>query len=479
MRASGFERASSGEAMVASGSYRTSTRRAASSAESSSTATTAATGSPTNRTLSAQRACSSCETGRIPKATGKSTPVRTARTPSADRAAVESTPRMRACGTVERTSFMCCMPGKERSSANRVSPVTFPRASMRRSGLPTGPDGRGIPPAGAMGPGSAGPGIGGPPVHGGEQGRGGSLAPEHPASRLDRLVDLLVSGASAQLARERLRDLLPGGVRLPVEDPSRGHQHARRAVAALGRAMVGEGGLEGMELGAVPEPLHGGDRSIAALHRRHQAGERQIAVEEDGAGAALAELAPVLGTGQSQVLAEHLEERLVRVDEDLAPLVVHGEYEAELAARSDLRDGEGGFQEVKQYQISVDRGNRAGAAGTALRRATICSPVPDQVVDQGGAVEAVGLLAGVEGHVAAEVVDGLCPAAEGAAVGGEAGRAGAAQVGGAPLDRRLHLRLPVHHLVAEELPRRALGRELAVEEDSLPRRPLSHEAGEA
>jgi hypothetical protein len=50
--------------------------------------------------------------------------------------------RIFACGSGERTSFMCSIPGIARSSANRVSPVTLPIASTRRSGTPTTPNRR-------------------------------------------------------------------------------------------------------------------------------------------------------------------------------------------------------------------------------------------------------------------------------------------------------------------------------------------------
>ncbi len=136
MRGSGVASASSIEAMVASGSYSTRTASAASQAASSVAAATAATGSPTKRTRSGQRACSSCDTGRMPKGMGRSLPVRKPSTPGTCSAAERSIAAIRACGTVERTRRRKHMRGKKRSSANRVTPVTLARPSTRRNGLP-------------------------------------------------------------------------------------------------------------------------------------------------------------------------------------------------------------------------------------------------------------------------------------------------------------------------------------------------------
>ncbi len=105
MRGSGVASASSIEAMVASGSYSTATASAAACAASSLAAATAATGSPTKRTLSGQRACSSWDTGRMPKGMGKSAPVRNPSTSGIAAAAARSMRAIRAWGTVERTSL--------------------------------------------------------------------------------------------------------------------------------------------------------------------------------------------------------------------------------------------------------------------------------------------------------------------------------------------------------------------------------------
>src|SRR6266581_2108604 len=104
MRGDGFLIASSIERIGSSGSYSTRIAFMASNAMSSSRAATAATVSPTNRTLSGQRACSSWLTGRMPKGIGRSRPVSTASTPGIFAAFEVSIRTMRACGTGEPTT---------------------------------------------------------------------------------------------------------------------------------------------------------------------------------------------------------------------------------------------------------------------------------------------------------------------------------------------------------------------------------------
>src|SRR5262245_18630973 len=54
---------------------------------------------------------------------------------------------------------------------------------------------------------------------------------------LHRLDNVLVAGASAQIAFQAVTDLVRAGVRIALQDLSRGHDHSGRAIAAL-QAMV-------------------------------------------------------------------------------------------------------------------------------------------------------------------------------------------------------------------------------------------------
>ena len=84
--------------------------------------------------------------------------------------------------------------------------------------------------------------------------------------------------------------------------------------------------------------LDGLDAAALALEAEHEAREHRLAVDEHGAGAALAELAAVLGAGQPEVLAQDLEQRLVRRERDLDRLAVHAEPEVDAFERSAALD---------------------------------------------------------------------------------------------------------------------------------------------
>jgi hypothetical protein len=142
-----------------------------------------------------------------------------------------------------------------------------------------------------------------------------TLGPSDSRGRLDRFEDLQIAGAATEIAGQRLLDARPRRVRLAIQQRLGGHENSRRAVAALRGAKVGEALLQRVQLPVLDEPLHGDDPPVLALRGQRQARQHRLVVDEDGAGAALAELAAVLGAGEPQVLAQHLEQRLVVVDE--------------------------------------------------------------------------------------------------------------------------------------------------------------------
>src|SRR5690242_2246201 len=138
---------------------------------------------------------------------------------------------MSACACGERRSFMCSMRGSTRSSAKRVCPVTFARPSTRRRGLPR------------------------------------TFIVHPPSALLDRLDDLLVAGAAAQVPGDGLLDALARGLRLARKERLCREQDARRAVAALRGAEIGECRLQGVELSAERHAFHRFDRAASALER--------------------------------------------------------------------------------------------------------------------------------------------------------------------------------------------------------------------
>src|SRR5690348_7979801 len=315
-------------------------RESAPAAASSVVAATAATGSPTKRTLSSASACSSWLTGRIPNGMGRSLPVSTAFTPASAAAGEGSIDTMRACGWGLRSSLAYSIRGKKRSSANRVVPVTFAVASTLRSGFPTtrradwGTGGRLDGTAFSVRP-SARPPVRPLPdaIQRLRSWRRWFTAHAR-RGQLDRLVDLDVAGAAAEVARQRLLDFVPGGAGVRGEQGLGGEQERRGAIAALRGAELREGVLQRVQLAAGGHPFDRPHAPSRASEAEHQAGEHRGRVDEDGTGAALAQFAPVLGAREAQVLPQHLEQRLVRREGDLDGLAVHVERDLRLGFRS-------------------------------------------------------------------------------------------------------------------------------------------------
>jgi len=89
------------------------------------------------------------------------------------------------------------------------------------------------------------------------------------------------------------------------------------AVAALGREALGERPLHRVELAIARKPLDRLDAVAGRLHGEDQAGVDHRFVQVDGAGGALALVARALGAHQAEVVAQGVDQRAVRLDEQV------------------------------------------------------------------------------------------------------------------------------------------------------------------
>ena len=152
----------------------------------------------------------------------------------------------------------------------------------------------------------------------------------------DRRDNIGIGGAAAQIAAHALADLLvgEGDVRSRQISAHRAGptglglaQHAdRRAnlsrgtVAALEGVMVDERLLEGMQVVAIGrQPLDGDDLGVLVRDGEGQAAIDASAIEQDDAGSALPMIAALLGAGESEPLAQRIQQR--RVDQE--PVLFH------------------------------------------------------------------------------------------------------------------------------------------------------------
>ncbi len=128
----------------------------------------------------------------------------------------------------------------------------------------------------------------------------------------DGVEDLRVAGAAAEHAAKRFLGLGAARAGFLFQQRGGGHQHPRRADAALGGAVAQEGALQAVQpVGG--EALDGGDVAADGGGGRRQAGADRLSVQQHGAGAAVAGVAADLGAGQAQHLAERVREAARRV----------------------------------------------------------------------------------------------------------------------------------------------------------------------
>src|SRR5437762_5812525 len=119
---------------------------------------------------------------------------------------------------------------------------------------------------------------------------------------LNGSVDRRVARASTQIPCKADADLVER--RLPSERHG-GHDHARRADPALRAAVRDEGALQRM---AAAEPLDRRHARALDVRHRHEARVHRRAVDEDGAGAALAFAAPFLRSRERAVFAQKIQQ---------------------------------------------------------------------------------------------------------------------------------------------------------------------------
>src|SRR3954467_13481614 len=102
--------------------------------------------------------------------------------------------------------------------------------------------------------------------------------------------------------------------------------------------MGDEGGPDGGKSVAARDAFDCEDVGAVMTDREREAGVDALAVDENGAGAALAAVASLLGSGQVEALTQEIEQRDARIVEDeVAPRTVHGEADGVVHTR--LRSG--------------------------------------------------------------------------------------------------------------------------------------------
>src|SRR5262249_37376137 len=133
---------------------------------------------------------------------------------------------------------------------------------------------------------------------------------------------LVVAGAAAEIAGEPIARLFLGRVLVLVEERLCRDDKARRAKAALQRRMLEELLLDRVQLVAFGDALDSLDLAAFRFDTEHQARAHDLAVDDDGASAAIAGAAAFLAAGQVQFVAQAIKQRLLRLTEKFGGLAV-------------------------------------------------------------------------------------------------------------------------------------------------------------
>jgi hypothetical protein len=154
-----------------------------------------------------------------------------------------------------------------------------------------------------------------------------------PGGGHDRVDDLRVARAAAEVAADRLADLVLGRARVVGQQRLCGHDHARRAVAALRCEVLGERRLDRVQRAVGRQALDGGDLVAGGLDGEDQARVDHRAVEVHGARRALALVARSLGPRQPELVAQHVDQRAVGLDQQVVADAVDVDPQCNLVHR--------------------------------------------------------------------------------------------------------------------------------------------------
>src|SRR5690349_8219853 len=132
-------------------------------------------------------------------------------------------------------------------------------------------------------------------------------------AELDRLDDVVVARAAADVAVERFADLRLARLRVVLQQVDGRHHHAGGAEAALQAVALAERGLHRVQLAVGGEALDGRDLGALHLQREHRARLHRAAVHVHRARAALRGVAADVRAGEPELLADELHEQRARI----------------------------------------------------------------------------------------------------------------------------------------------------------------------
>src|SRR6185436_8868587 len=143
------------------------------------------------------------------------------------------------------------------------------------------------------------------------------------------------------------------------------------------------------------QALDGGDARSVGLDAENGARLHRVAVQQDGAGTALAGVAADVGSGEAQVLAQDLDQETSRLDVERTAGAVHGQRDALCHGRDLLAS-----------EVRVAR--RFLVASRAFRIVSLCPRDRNRAVGGGTKSRSPGLLAGAPWYVTGSRAEPRC-----------------------------------------------------------------------
>src|SRR6266481_8846979 len=141
----------------------------------------------------------------------------------------------------------------------------------------------------------------------------------------DSLENLKIARAPAQISGDRFADLIAAGVRIPIQQSLRRDQNCRRAIAALRRSEIGKSILQGMKVSIFSEAFDSQYLPSPTLECQHETGKHGLAVEKNGASPAFSQLTAVFRARVTEIFAQYLQQSLVRREGDIGLFAVQSE----------------------------------------------------------------------------------------------------------------------------------------------------------
>jgi hypothetical protein len=131
----------------------------------------------------------------------------------------------------------------------------------------------------------------------------------HAGGGADRLDDIEIACAAAEIAFEFAADRFFGRIFMPLQNIGRRHDHAGGAKAALQRVVFLKRGLDRVQCARLAQSFDGQDVVAFGLRREHRAGLYGLPVHMDDAGTALAGVAADMRAGKVQTFAQKMDEK--------------------------------------------------------------------------------------------------------------------------------------------------------------------------